>query len=110
MQDNAAQDGKTLAVISYITLFGTLIAFFMNRDQRNPFVSFHIRQALGLWLLQLLLGYFISAFDSWMISVSFWVFILVLIVYGISGAMSGKYNEVPMLGPFFQKLFSSIGQ
>jgi len=110
MQDSAAKDGKTFAIISYITLFGTLIAFFMNREKRNPLVSFHIRQALGLWLLQLLLGYFISAFDSWMISVSFWVFILVLIVYGISGAMSGKYNEVPMLGPFFQKLFSSIGQ
>ena len=110
MQDNAAEQGKTLAVVAYITLIGTLIAFFMNRDNRNPFVSFHVRQALGLWLSQMILGYFIGAFDSWMISVSFWIFIFVLIGYGISGAVSGKYTEVPLLGSFFQKLFATIGQ
>lgn len=110
MQNNAAEQGKGLAIVSYITLIGTLIAFFMNRDERNPFVSFHVRQGLGLWLTQMLLGYFISAFDSWMISISFWIFIMVLIVYGVIGAIGGKYNEVPLLGPFYQKLFASIGQ
>lgn len=110
MQDNAAEQGKTLAIVSYITLIGTLIAFFMNREDRNPFVSFHVRQALGLWLLQLFLGYFIGAFDSWMISMSFWVFFIVLFIYGIIGAASAKKHEVPMLGPFFQKLFASIGK
>jgi len=110
MQQNAAEQGRTLAIVAYITLIGTLIAFFMNREDRNPFVSFHVRQGLGLWLTQMILGYFIGAFDSWMISVSFWIFIFVLIGYGISGAASGKYIEVPILGPFFQKLFSTIGQ
>lgn len=110
MQNSAAEQGKTLAIVSYITLIGTLIAFYMNREDRNSFVSFHIRQALGLWLLQLFLGYFIGAFDSWMISMSFWIFFIVLFIYGIIGAATGKKNEVPVLGPFFQKLFSSLGQ
>ena len=110
MQNSAAEQRKTLAIVSYITLIGTLIAFYMNREDRNPFVSFHIRQALGLWLLQLFLGYFIGAFDSWMISMSFWIFFIVLFIYGIIGAATGKKNEVPVLGPFFQKLFSSLGQ
>ena len=110
MQNSAAEQCKTLAIVSYITLIGTLIAFYMNREDRNPFVSFHIRQALGLWLLQLFLGYFIGAFDSWMISMSFWIFFIVLFIYGIIGAATGKKNEVPVLGPFFQKLFSSLGQ
>lgn len=110
MQNSAAEQGKGMAIVSYLTLIGTLIAFFTNRDERNPFVSFHVRQALGLWLTQMLLGYFISAFNSWMISISFWVFIMILILYGIVGAMNGKYNEVPVLGPFYQNIFSSIGQ
>ncbi len=110
MENNTVEKGKGLAIVSYITLIGTLIAFFVNRDERNDFVSFHVRQALGLWLTQILLGYFISAFDSWMISISFWVFIMVLIGYGIFGAIGGKYNEVPLLGPFYQNIFASIGQ
>lgn len=108
MQD-AAQKGKTFAIVSYITLIGTLIAFFMNRDDRNPFVSFHVRQALGLGLTWYILGYFVGGFDSWMISISFWVFFMALFIYGVVGAATGKENEVPILGPFYQKIFSSIG-
>ncbi|WP_298902003.1 hypothetical protein [uncultured Psychroserpens sp.] len=108
MKDNAEKQNNTLAIVSYITLIGTLIAFFMNKETRNPLVSFHVRQALGLWLLQMILGYFIGAFDSWMISMSFWIFFIALFLYGIFGAVGGKMNEVPILGPLFQKLFSSI--
>ncbi len=84
MQNNTKNNG--LAIVAYITLIGTLIAFFLNREERNPLVSFHVRQALGLWLLQMLLGYFISAFDSWMISIPFWVFFIALFLYGVIGA------------------------
>jgi uncharacterized membrane protein len=105
---NSKNDG--LAIVAYITLIGTLIAFFMNREDRNPLVSFHIRQALGLWLLQMVLGYFIGAFDSWMISLSFWIFFIALFLYGIFGAVGKKMNEIPVLGSFFQKLFATIGQ
>ncbi len=110
MENTSNSKNDSLAIVAYITLIGTLVAFFMNREKRNPLVSFHIRQALGLWLLQMVLGYTIGAFDSWMISTSFWVFFIVLFLYGIFGAVSKKMNEIPMLGPFFQKLFASIGQ
>ncbi|WP_299229210.1 hypothetical protein [uncultured Psychroserpens sp.] len=110
MQQNSSKQNNNLAIVAYLTLFGTLIAFFMNRDVRNPLVSFHVRQALGLWLLQLLLGYFIGGFNSWMVTISFWVFFIVLFLYGIFGALAGKMNEVPVLGSFFQKLFASIGE
>ena len=108
MTNNSQNNG--LAIVAYITLIGTLIEFFMNREERNPLVSFHVRQALGLWLLQMLLGYFIGAFDSWMLSISFWIFFIALFIYGVIGAASKKMNEVPILGPYFQKLFASIGQ
>lgn len=108
MQNSMNKNNDSLAIVAYVTLIGTLIAFFMNREERNPLVSFHVRQALGLWLLQMVLGYFIGAFDSWMISMSFWIFFIVLFLYGIFGAVGKKMNEVPVLGPFFQKLFATI--
>ena len=107
---DTSQQGRNLAIVSYLTLIGTLIAFFMNKDARNPLVSFHVRQALGLWLLEMALGYFIGGFNDWMITISFWIFFGVLFIYGILGALSGKMNSIPVLGDFFQKLFRSIGQ
>jgi len=104
------EEGKTMAFVSYLTLIGTLIAFFLNQDKKNPFVAFHTRQALGLWLLYMLLGYFVSNFDSWMVTMSFWVFIGTLILYGIFGALSGKITNVPFIGTFFQKFFQSLGK
>ena len=56
MTENEIQKGKTLAFVSYITVIGTLIAFFMNQENKNPFTSFHVRQALGLWLLEMALA------------------------------------------------------
>ena len=110
MTTNANENNDYMAIVAYITLIGTLIAFFTNRDQRNPLVSFHVRQALGLWVLQMLLGYFVGGFDSWMITVSFWVVFIALFLYGIFGAVGKKYNEVPIVGPFFQRIFATIGE
>lgn len=109
MTDETVQKGKTLAFVSYLTIIGTLIAFFMNQDTKNPFTFFHIRQALGLWLLEMALGYIVGGFDSWMVTVPFWIFFGVLFLYGIIGALAGKLNCVPLVGPLFQKLFASIG-
>lgn len=110
MNENTVQGGKTLAFVAYLTLIGTLIAFFMNQEKRNDFVSFHVRQALGLGLLYIAIGYIISSLDSMMVSMSFWIFFSVLFLYGIFGAMTGKANKIPLLGDFFQKLFNSLGQ
>ncbi len=111
MTEQTIKEGKTYAFVAYITLIGTLIAFFMNQEKRNSFTSFHIRQALGLWLLYMLIAYFfVSRFDMWMISFAFWTFFFVLFLYGIIGAMTGKLHKVPLVGDLFQKLFKSIGQ
>ena len=74
MENQDIADGKNIAVISYLTIFGTIIAFFLNNDKKNEFAAFHIRQALGLWLTFFVLGYVISAFDSWLITFCFWMF------------------------------------
>ena len=109
MKQDTVDEGKTLALVAYLTLIGTLIAFFMNQEKRNVFTFFHVRQALGLGLLYIAIGYIVSSLDSMMVSVSFWIFFSVLFLYGIYGAITGKANKIPMLGDFFQNLFKSLG-
>lgn len=103
-----AEQGKAAAIVAYITIIGTIIAYFMNNDNKNPFASFHIRQALGVHLTFYLLGVLVSAFDSWMISSAFYIFILILWGFGLVAAIQGERNLVPVLGEYFQKWFSTI--
>lgn len=110
MNEQTIEEGKTMAMVSYLTLIGTLIAFFMNQDKKNEFISFHTRQALGLWILQMLLGFVVSGFDNWAITYAFWIGLGVLLFYGVFTAISGKAEPIPILGDFFQKIFASLGR
>lgn len=106
--ESIARDGRAAAVVAYLTILGTIISYFMNNDSKNPFAGFHIRQALGVHITFYMLGLIISWFDSWFISIGFYIFILVLWGYGIIGAIQGERNEVPFLGKHFQNWFSTI--
>ena len=105
---NEIEQGKQTAIVSYLTIIGTVIAIFMNNENKNSFASFHIRQALGIFLTFFLLGYPIGYFDSWMITASFWTFIFILWLFGFMNALNGEQKAVPFLGEFYQKLFKSF--
>lgn len=102
-------EGKTLAVVAYLTIIGSVIAIVMNAEKKNAYTAFHTRQGLGLCLLYMLVGYIASNFDSWTISTAFWVGFGILFFYGIISAINGKMQKVPFVGDYFQKWFSSIG-
>ena len=103
------EKGKTAAITSYILIIGVLIAMSMNSgEEKNPFASFHIRQALGLSLIFISLGLIISNFDSPMISISMWIFLSVLWTYGIFSAINGETKPIPLLGNYFQKWLVNI--
>lgn len=106
--EHSAEKGKPAAIVAYLTIIGTIIAYFMNNDTKNTFASFHIRQALGIHITFYVLGLLVSAFDSWLISSAFYIFVIVLWGYGIVGAIQGQFNEAPILGDKFQKWFNTI--
>lgn len=62
MEQNTVEEGKTIAIISYITWIGTIIAFIMNNDKKNPFASFHIRQMVGLSILSIVNSFIIARY------------------------------------------------
>ncbi len=40
MTQKDIEEGKTLAIISYLTIFGTIIALFMNNEKQSNFTAF----------------------------------------------------------------------
>lgn len=108
MENKNRDQGKNIAIVSYITIIGAIIAIFMNQEKKNTFASFHIRQALGIFTSFFLIGYFIGYFDSWMISSAFYVFYFILWIYGFLAALQGQMKLIPLLGEQFQKIFKNI--
>lgn len=107
--ENSEDKGKTTAIIAYMTLVGTVIAIFMNQEEnKSEFASFHIRQALGLFLSFFLLGYLVGYADSWMVSSAFYLFYFILWIYGFLGAMQNQKRTIPLIGDFFQNFFKNL--
>ena len=106
---NEIEKGKQTAIVSYLTIIGSVIAIFMNQEEnRSEFASFHIRQAFGIFLTFFLMGYPIGYFDNWMVSASFWIFIFILWVYGFITCLNNETKMVPFLGAIYQKVFKSF--
>jgi len=100
---------KNTAIIAYLTIIGCVIAIFMNQEEnKGEFASFHIRQALGMFISFFLLGYFVGYADSWTATSAFYLFYFILWIYGFSGALQGKKRILPLVGDFFQNTFKSL--
>ncbi len=109
MNNDTIQDGKMMAIISYITVIGTIIAFIMNQNKHNSFASFHIRQAIGIFLVGMVVN-FISRFtDFGMLDFILGIGVLILWILGLVSAIQGKEQSVPLLGDQFQEWFRNIG-
>jgi len=111
MTEQDIDRGRQNAIISYITIIGVIIAYYMNNedDKKSAFASFHIRQSLGLWLTFFALGYIIGSFNSWLVTSAFYLFFTVLFIYGFTNAISRKAEAVPLVGNFYQKIFGNLG-
>lgn len=101
-------EGKTAAIVAYFTVFGSIIAIFLNLENKHKFAQYHTRQAMLLHLLLLLIGTLIAGFQNFYIDLGMYITYLVLWFYGFLGAISGTYNEIPLVGPFAQKFLNKI--
>lgn len=109
MNTGTINEGKTIAIISYITVIGTIIAFIMNNDKHNSFAAFHIRQALGLVLLGFAINLLGRYIDSLLPLGILGFGVLILWIIGLIGAIQGEEKRVPLLGDQFQEWFKNIG-
>ncbi|CAM4262086.1 DUF4870 domain-containing protein [Zobellia nedashkovskayae] len=101
MDQNTIDEGKTTAIISYVTLIGTLIAYFMNKKNNNEFVKFHIGQALRAWITGLIVTFIAKVlimFTGIGLLGYFQYAGLVLAIIGGLNAMNGKVEKIPLVG------------
>lgn len=108
MENYTLKEGKKIAIISYIPLVGALIAFIMNKDKRNYFANFHIRQTIGLNLLYLANNWIVYSYFGTTAGNIGKVGIIVLFVLGVIGAINEQQKLVPLVGEKFQEWFKNI--
>ena len=97
-QDNA----KLVAILSYITLVGWIVALILNQQKKTDLGSFHVRQALMIMLAGIVL--------SW-IPIIGWILSIILFVFWILGflaAINGQKKETPVIGGLAQEWFKGL--
>ncbi len=115
-------DKKTIALLSYITLIGWLIAFFSYKSsEKSSLPSYHLRQGFGLFLTGFALGIvtWVLSIIIAMISVSLLSImsivnlvislgLLALMIIGAITANKGEEKPLPIIGKMFEGKFNFI--
>ena len=112
----SGMDGKTIAIISYFSLIGWIIAYVLYTNNKTKLAAFHIRQSLGLMVsaiafyIVMLIFLFIPVL-GWLISILMWIAmagIFVLWIIGLIAAINGEEKPVPVIGTKMQEILGGI--
>lgn len=87
---------KVVAVLSYFTLFGWLIAIVLYGKHKSSFASFHLRQSLGLIITAALLLF--VPLVGWLLSLG----VFTAWFFGLRSAILGQQHPLPILGQAYQ--------
>jgi uncharacterized membrane protein len=118
----ATGEDKTVAIVSYLTLIGFIVAVILHSSKKTALGTFHLRQTLGLFLtaivsmMALWIVFFIIAFIpivhfililAPLVSLCLWVAFFVLWLMGLISAINGQQKPMPILGETYQKWFGN---
>lgn len=107
MDQQTIEEGKTMAIVSYFTFVGLIIAIIMNIEKKNIYTTFHIRQMLGLIIMLIFSNLVEKYVNSWL-GTAFWVLTFSGWLYGLYWASKGKDELIPLIGSMFQDWFKNI--
>ena len=108
----AATEDKTVAIISYLTLIGFIVAVVMHGSKKTSLGAYHLRQSLGLMITSIAvmvvgMGLAFIPFLGWLADLALWVGLIVLWFTGFLAAVNGQRKPIALLGENFQKWFSN---
>ncbi len=100
----ATDNGKTVALVCYLTLIGFIVALVMHSSNKTSLGAFHLRQAL-MFVIVGIVGSFIFwiPFIGWGIA----IFFFVLWIFGFIAAINGEEKPMPVLGQKAQEWFAT---
>ncbi len=114
--NNASADqGKTIAIVSYITIIGWIIALIMHSTNKTSIGAYHLRQSLGLILLAIAtfiirIPLMFIPFIGWGVNTLISVCLLILWILGLVAAANNEEKPLPFIGEPFQQWFANIGK
>lgn len=105
--------GKTIAILSYCTLIGWVIAIIMHQSDKTRFGAFHIRQGLGLLIFGVgsilvitMLGWIL--WFLWILVPVIQLTVLIFLILGIINAAGGHAKKLPLIGETSEKMLAGI--
>ncbi len=120
---SSADNGKTVAIISYLSIVGWLIAYLaFHNEKKTELGSYHLRQTLlfyiacfGVYIIWsvIVVAFLLSlslslAGLAWVLSWVLYIGVLVLWVVGFIGAINGEKKPIPFIGEKAQSIFKGI--
>ena len=86
-----------VAVISYFTLIGWVVAMVIYDKHQSSLASFHLRQSLGLIITGSIL--LLIPLIGWILNLA----VVLAWIFGLYAAVQGQESKVPLLGDFYQR-------
>jgi uncharacterized membrane protein len=107
-----ASEDKTVAILSYLTLIGFIVAVVLHGNKKTRLGTYHLRQSLGLlitaiaaWVLNFIFVFI--PIVGWLTGLAVWLGLFVLWLMGLIAAANGQMKPVPVLGEHFAKWFGN---
>lgn len=104
-EKTATSNSTGMAIVAYIIFFVPLL----TESKDDPFVKFHVKQALMLVITGLavsVLGSIIPLIGWFIIGPFGSLAVFVLWIIGIINAANGKKQELPIIGKYAEKWFT----
>ena len=102
-------ESKKIAIVSYLTIIGLVVALILNNDKKLDFANFHIRQSLGLTFTSIALMIVgVIPILGWIISFLGVFFLFYLWVVGLISAAKERRRPVPLLGEKYEEWLKGL--
>lgn len=105
-------NNKTLSIVSYLTIIGWLIAFFVGKDKADDFLKYHLKQGLGLLMVSvafnIILTILVKVIPALGILGYVGILFLILLILGAINAANGVKKPLPIIGKVFENKFDFI--
>jgi uncharacterized membrane protein len=91
------QKNTGMAILCYLSIL--VFVPFLSDAKNDPFVKFHIKQGLVLFIGEVI-GWVIIAipFFGWVLSPLIEIVLLIFLIIGIMNAANGQTKELPLIG------------
>ena len=102
-------EDKTVAIVSYLTLIGFIIALVLHSSKKTQLGAYHLRQTLGLMLTSVAGSIVLGMIPvlGWLASIVLFFAVVALWFIGLLSAIKGEMKPLPVLGKHFEKWFAN---